>query len=220
MTLLAGILMLPMVVGAVPAGTWRLDVTVVVGATVPVLGTTTTTTVTTSLVEVDAAGQAVARTCSVETKGPGFTSKMPRQTISRLPRAQFPIVVEGSKVSFDLGEGRLGWRGTGAIPDDDDDPRVFDLDGDGLPGARLELDLGAMGDWTLQVVNRGRTALAGTLTSSGTVVGQPTLLESEERVLSGLPVQLPARTESLDPSRSRFVFKPATDDDVKRCIAR
>lgn len=217
MTLLAGILMLPMAVAAVPAGTWRLDVTVVVGATVPVLGSTTTTTVTTSLVEVDDAGQAVARTCSVETKGPGFTSRMPRQTIAKLPHTRFPLVVDGTTVSFDLGEGRLGWRGTGAIPTDADDPRVFDLDGDGLPGARLELDLGAMGSWTLQVVNRGRTALTGTLTSTGSVVGQLTVLESEERVLSGLPVQLPARAEKLDPSRSRFTLQRASTDDVKRC---
>lgn len=61
MTFLTALVALPMVVGTVPAGTWRLDVTVVVGATVPVLGTTTTTTVTTSLVEVDDVGLAVAR---------------------------------------------------------------------------------------------------------------------------------------------------------------
>jgi hypothetical protein len=220
MMALAGILALPMLLGAVPAGTWRLDVTVVVGAKVPVLGETTTTTVTTSLVEIDAAGQAVARTCTVETKGPGFTSRMPPQTIRQLAPARFPVVVDGDRVTFDLGEGRLGWRGAGRIPSEAEDPRVFDLDGDGLPGARLDLDLGAMGKWTLQVVNRGRTALAGTLTAEGTVVGRPTVIESEERVLSGLPVDLPARTETIDPSRSRFVLQPASADDLKRCGPR
>ncbi|HEY1099437.1 MAG TPA: hypothetical protein VGF99_10930, partial [Myxococcota bacterium] len=200
-----------------PAGTWRLDVVVVVGADVPVLGRQTTTTTSISVVDVDGAGNAIARACRVETSGPGFTSFMPPSSLRKLPLTRFAIVVDGKTMRADLGEGQIGYRGAGPIPEKADDPRVFDLDGDGKPGVRMQLDLGALGEWTLQVVNRGHTEIAGVIDAAGNAAGTPTRLESDERVLSGLPVGMPERKEPIDPARSRFKLVRLVDDDRSFC---
>ena len=204
-------------ISTLPPGTWRLDVTVVVSANVPVLGAQTTTTTSISTVELDAAGKAVATPCRVDTNGPGFKSFMPPATLRKLPLTRFAIVVDGKKVSADLGEGKVGYRGVGAIPEKADDPRVIDVDGDGKPGTRMLLDIGAFGEWTLQVVSRGHTVLAGVLDDRGNVAGRPTKLDSEERVLSGLPVGMPERTEAIDPRRSSFRLTRLLDDDRSFC---
>ena len=199
------------------AGTWRLDVIVVVSADVPVLGAQTTTTTSISTVEIDSAGNAIATPCRVDTAGPGFTSFMPPSTLRKLPLTRFAIVVEGKKVSADLGEGRIGYTGAGPIPEKADDPRVFDVDGDGKPGSRMQLDIGAFGEWTLQVISRGHTVLGGVIDDDGNVAGRPTKLSSEERVLSGLPVGMPERTEAIDPRRSSFRLTRLLDADRSFC---
>ncbi len=200
-----------------PAGQFRLDVIVVVAAEVPVLGTQTTTTTSISVVDVDDQGNAVARGCVVETSGPGFRSFMPPSTLRKLPPARFAFVVDGNKVEADLGEGRVGYTGEGPIPSKASDPRVIDLDGDGLPGTRMMLDVGPFGRWTLQVISRGHTVLAGTVDDKGGAGGTPKKLDSEERVLSGLPMGPPERKEAIDPARSRWSLTPVVDGDLSFC---
>lgn len=210
-------ILLSLAAAPLPAGTWRLDVVVVVGADIPVLGTQTTTTTSISVVDLDATGNAVATACRVDTDGPGFRSFMPKTTLQKLPLTRFTVVVDGNKVGADLGEGRIGYTGAGPIPTKADDPRVIDVDGDGKPGTRMLLDVGAFGEWTLQVISRGHTVLAGTIDDQGNVAGRPTRLSSEERVLSGLPVGMPERKEAIDPRRSSFRLIRLLDDDRSFC---
>ncbi len=213
-------ILLHLAAAPLPAGTWRLDVEVVVMGDVPVLGKKTTTTTSISVVDVDADGNAVATPCRVDTKGPGFASFMPPSSLRRMPQTRFSIAVEGNAVTADLGEGRVGFVGAGAIPSKADDPRVVDPDGDGKPGLRMLLDLGGFGEWTLQVISRGHTVLAGTIDAAGNVSGRPTRLESEERVLSGLPVGLPERTEAIDPRQSSFRLTRLVNVDRSFCRLR
>lgn len=202
--------------GAIPPGSYRLDVEVVVVASVPVLGEQRTVTKTTSVVEIDDAGVATARACRVETRGPGFSSRMPPSSLRGLPVSRFPIVQDGAVVRADMGAGTIGYRGPGPLPQKAKDPRVLDPDGDGEPGAQLLLDLGGLGMWTLQVVSRGHTIIEGVATPDG-AEGRLAKVESEEQVLSGLPVKLPARGEAIDPRHSRFSLKRVAPGDQSFC---
>ncbi len=203
-------------VATVPPGSYRLDVDVVVVASVPVLGEQRTVTKTTSVVEIDDAGMATARACRVETRGPGFSSRMPPSSLRSLPTSRFRIVQEGAIVRADMGAGTIGYRGPGPLPQKASDPRVLDPDGDGEPGVQLLLDLGGLGLWTLQVVSRGHTTIEGVATPDG-AEGRLAKVESEEQVLSGLPVKLPARGDAIDPRHSRFALKRVTPGDQSFC---
>jgi hypothetical protein len=203
-------------VGAIPPGSYRLDVEVVVTANVPVMGEQRTVTKTTSVVEIDDAGVALARACLVETRGPGFSSRMPPSSLRGLPSSRFAFIEDGGVVRADMGAGTIGYRGAGPLPQSAKDQRVIDPDGDGVPGMQLLLDLGALGQWTLQVVSRGHTVVEGTVTPDG-AEGRLIRVESEEQVLSGLPVKLPARSGAIDPRLSRFTLKRVSHGDQSFC---
>jgi hypothetical protein len=197
------------------SGAYRLDVEVAVSTTLPVVGDQRTTTTTTSLLLIDDAGLATAVACAVATAGPAFTSRLPPRSIRALPPSRFPIVVVGDAVRADMGEGTIGWRGGGSLPQRADDPRVVDSDGDGEPGIRMELDLGSLGIWPMQVVTRGHTVLSGTKTANG-AVGTLTRMVSEQQVLSGLPVDLPVSNGPVNATGSRFTLSRV---DARDCAA-
>jgi hypothetical protein len=201
---------------ALAPGTYRLDVEVVVVASVPVLGEQRTTTTTTSIVDVDDSGVATAAACRVETKGPGFRSRMPPSSLRGLPISRFTITKKGNTISADMGAGTVGFLGSGPLPQRADDPRVIDPDGDGKPGILLDLDLGTLGQYPIQVVSQGQTAFEGTLTATG-AIGRLTLVRSTEQVLSGLPVKLPARSDAIDPKFSRFSMERLEGPDRSMC---
>lgn len=211
-------LALAIVAGApmLPPGHYRLDVEVVVVASVPVLGEQRTRTLTTSVLELDDQNVATARACRVETRGPGFSSRMPPTTLRALPMSRFQIVEDGQVIRADMGEGRLGFTGTGPLPQSAKDPRVIDPDGDGKPGLQLLLDLGGLGNWTLQIVSKGQTAFEGVKDKDG-AVGRLTVVRSEEQILSGLPISLPARGDAIDPSKSRFTLRRLAARDESFC---
>jgi hypothetical protein len=141
---------------------------------------------------------------------------MPPTSLRGLPVSRFALRQEGSVVRADMGEGTIGYRGAGPVPSSPDDPRVIDPDGDGKPGLQLLLDVGAFGTWTLQVVSRGHTALEGAVTPRG-IEGTLSLVESEEQVISGLPVKLPTRTTAIDPRHCRFSITPVAPSDQSFC---
>lgn len=213
--LVTGLSSLPGLPGLSP-GSYRLDVEVVVVASVPVLGQQRTTTKTTSVLLLDEANLATARACRVETKGPGFRSRMPPASLRTLPLSRFRIEEDGQVVRADMGEGRIGFQGAGPLPQSAKDPRVADPDGDGEPGVQLLLDLGGLGVWTLQIVSQGRTAFEGRLTPTG-AEGRLSFVRSEEKVLSGLPVKLPARADAIDGQTSRFVLVRVAHGDESFC---
>jgi hypothetical protein len=174
----------------IATGTYRLEVEVAVATPLPIVGVQRTTTRTVSHVTVDDAGVATAVACTIMTQGPAFISRMPPSSVQALPPARFPIVVEGARVRADMGVGTVGWRGGGDLPRSAEDPRLIDVDGDGIPGLRMDLDLGALGVWVMQIVTRGHTILEGALTEQG-AAGGLSRMESEQQVLSGLPVDIP-----------------------------
>ena len=203
----------PTTPGKLAAGVYRLAVEVAVATALPVVGEQRTTTRTTSLVTVGDDGMATAVACAVETHGPAFKSRFPPGSVKVLPTARFAVVVRGDRVVVDMGEGHIGWRGGGALPTSAADPRVVDDDRDGEPGVRLDLDLGGLGTWPLQVVTRGRTVLAGARTPDG-AAGVLSRMESEQQILSGLPVDVPVSDGPVQAVGSQFVLRRV---DAKNC---
>ncbi len=189
-------------------GTYALEVEVYATTEMPFIGAQQSVTRTVSHVVVDESAAAVAVPCSMTTVGPGFSSRVPRSSLKALPPARFTFAVDGDTVRGDMGTGRLGFEGPGALPENDKDVRVRDSDGDGRPGMRVEVNLGALGEHTIQMVGVGRTVLTGKSDESG-AAGKVSV-RSQERVLSGLPMGATPAPSQIDGAKSRFLLKKVT----------
>ena len=186
---------------ALAAGTYRLEVKVVATTHVPFLGAQQSITTTLSHAVVDDSGAVTATACDMTTTAPGFSTRLPPTSIRSMPPARFTFVpTDAGTWQGDMGVGRLGYRGNGALPQDADDPRVRDDDGDGEPGLRVELR-GPLGTHVIQVVAQGHTVLVAQLDDDG-ATGR-LQIRSQERVLSGLPLS-PSEPSRIDAQRSRF----------------
>lgn len=212
------------VVDAIAPGTYRLDVEVVATTEMPLIGPQRSVTRTVSWVVVDDHATAVAVPCRMTTEGPGFSSKLPSSSLQALPPARFALNVNGGAVVGDMGVGKLGYEGSGPVPEDANDPRVKDTDGDGVPGMRVDIDLGAFGRHAVQMVGLGRTVLQGKVVDDG--AAGSVSVRSQERVLSGLPLGATPAPSRIDPQRSRFKLQKvaatscATLDSVTQTARR
>ncbi|MDP2344099.1 MAG: hypothetical protein Q8O67_24290 [Deltaproteobacteria bacterium] len=202
----------PASTAALPAGTYRLEVRVVAVTELPLLGAQQSITTTLSHAVVDDQGAITATACAINTRAPGFSTRMPPSSIRSMPPAHFTFVRgSGDTWQGDMGVGRLGFRGNGALPENADDPRVRDDDGDGEPGLRVEL-LGPLGTHVIQVVAQGHTVLLASVDVDG---AQGRLqIRSQERVLSGLPMG-PTGPSVIDTDHSRFRLSPVNAASCK-----
>lgn len=189
------------VVGVAP-GTYRLDVEVTAMTDMPLIGPQRSVTRTVSWVVVDDNAAAVAVPCRMTTEGPGFSSRVPASSLQAMPPARFSFAVRDGALVGDMGVGKLGFEGAGPVPEDAKDPRVKDTDGDGVPGMRVDVDLGAFGQHAVQMVGLGRTVLRGKVVDDGAAGN--VAVRSQERVLSGLPMGASPAPSQVDPSRSHF----------------
>lgn len=104
------------------------------------------------------------------------------------------------------------------LPDDAQDPRVYDADGDGEPG--LTVRVGGMVSGDVRVVSRGWTALNGRLDGAAQIEGR-IRWQTEQRVVgatNGLLGNPPTTVQHPDPARSWFrmvrVSKKTTCENV------
>jgi hypothetical protein len=172
-------------------GWYRAELTYVVETAIPVLGKQVSSTSSTIVGELKQSAEGatfVYKTCSLETLGSGFTTRAPASTIRGIPQRTAGVVLDGNAVTIDLGQAPLGYRPQNgmALPANGKDPQVVDTDGDGVPGARLDLDLGLLGTHALNIVSTGNSRLVGTVVNGG-AAGKIIVSRSLSRVLSGLP---------------------------------
>jgi hypothetical protein len=185
---------------AIPPGTYRLEVKVVAFTDLPLFGLQESITTTLSHAVVDEGGTITATPCHVITEAPGFSTRLPPSSLRSMAPARFTFVRTGDTWRGDMGVGRLGYRGLGALPEDASDPRVRDDDGDGEPGMRVEL-LGPLGTHAIQVVALGHTVLVANVDVDGAAGSLQ--IRTQERVISGLPVG-PMGPSRIDLDQSRF----------------
>ncbi len=161
-------------------------------ARVPVIGRIRSVTVTRSVAEVvrDGDGWSLVQleVCSVEIEGgTSFTrTHVPEAFLAAVPATRAPMVVvgdgDGWRVHADLGVASVGYDGSAdaSLPASVDDPRVYDWDGDGRPGATIEVSITGVGRHAIDVVQRARVVLDGFVGRDGTLEGgaRTPLLES------------------------------------------
>ncbi len=106
---------------------------------------------------------------------------------------------------------------TDPLPDDPNDPRVFDQDGDGKPGLTVEVTILGIVEGRTYLVQRVRYALEGTVSSNDAVDGRVTWSD-EQSVLGATTPLLLVDTASLpDPHPDRHVFMMRRVEDGMTC---
>jgi hypothetical protein len=202
---------------AVPAeptlspGRYQIFLEYVIEVDVPVLGTQTSTTNTVLMMDVVAEDHQrfwSGVTCSIVTGGTGFITRTPPASLRVLTLGRMPLEITAGRLRADLGKGSIGYDGSQnkILPKTDDDPRIRDTDGDGKPGMRMELVIDGIGAFPINVVSSAHGYLDGRLTKDGGARGKAISIQSEERVLSGLPVPSPPMQDKrFLPSTFRMV---------------
>lgn len=204
-----------------PAGRYLLKTKVVAAANLPVIGRVDSTTRTLAWVDIEHRGGLVVgrqKICQVALGDERDLARtiFPDSLIHALPvkRIRFelsPAALFPMKLEVDLGEETMGYRATspGApLPRSAQAAEVVDVDKDGRPGATLFLDLPGIGRYPLGIVSKGHTRLEGWLHAPGFAKGSATLLQFQQRVLSGLPVKGEVRDVKGIPERSSFELAP------------
>jgi hypothetical protein len=157
------------------------------------------------------------RVCAAEIDSgfPLVHARLLRGLIDRMAMRSYHVEVgtDGS-YSADLGLEAVGFRSTAlAMPTAANDPGVTDCDGDGNPGAtvQLTLPLGARGD--VYVAQRGRSVLRGRVVGAGRIEGTIDVPVFEQAVLGANPEFLRGAAATRARSdRSRFVLRRIADD--------
>ncbi len=88
------------------AGRYRLEVVATARASMPLIGASTTFTV--SLVDLDADGGATQQVCSIETRGRGYLARPLPAALAALPAQRYRFNVDGDVVRADPGPLHLG----------------------------------------------------------------------------------------------------------------
>jgi hypothetical protein len=200
-------------------GTYRLDMRIASHASMAMLGALRSTTVSTSLVgirTVDGGLEQTHRTCDVRFEGsvPLVHIEMPPRFVVALATPSYPVTVwqgaEGWHYQADLGVEYVGWRPDegGTLPCSPDDPRVYDWDHDGFPGATLRMTLPLVPDAELYIVQRGHSLLDGRIVAPGRVEGRIDVRLFEQAVIGAKPAFLRRSPQVVqEPERSRFVLQ-------------
>jgi hypothetical protein len=202
-----------------PPGMYRLEMIMASTTKIPFFGSSKSASKSVSLVEIrrDGSGPIQShRVCDFRVLEDSKMIKMifPDKFIAALANHTYPIRLEkdaqGWQYRADLGVERIGYRGGSAddkLPTKIDDPAVYDWDGDGHPGATLQLSIPLLPTGELYVVQRGHSTLKGRVTQPGRIEGNIDVRNFEQRVLGAWPSFL-AKSPDIepDPKESRFIL--------------
>jgi len=174
-----------------PAGLYGMEMRVRSLTRVPVIKDVTTTSVSRALVAVTEGPGGLAHeqeVCSVRVEGQTGLARtiIPERFVDALPASRFPIAWDGVSYRVDMDVSHVGYDpalSSGALPSDDADPAVFDWDGDGRPGATVEVKVRGFGSFSVEVIQRAQALLEGTLQADGTIEGRVASRLLEQRVI-------------------------------------
>lgn len=213
-----------------PPGVYRLEMRMAARTAVPLVGAAATATVSLARVEIQRDGggwRQTHRVCGVRFEGglPLVRMRMPERFVSALATPSYPLeltpAAEGWRYRADLGVETVGFQptvGTPALPAAATDPRVYDWDGDGHPGATLHLSIAGLADGELYVVQRGHSVLEGAVTARGQAAGHIEVRVFQQAVLAAAPAFL-ARDPDIVPVPSQSAFHLTRVPDGTGCAA-
>ena len=120
--------------------------------------------------------------CAVEVEG-GRVS-FPEAFVANLPTRRKPVSLAEGKYRFDPGPAFVGIPvGTKVLPTKKNDPMVLDHDGDGHPGATIQLSVPVFGTVELYLVQASHSVLKGTATEEG-FAGEIEVIRLEQSTLA------------------------------------
>lgn len=155
-------------VGGDPVGEWALRRVLVTSTDAPVVGATTTTTVTTSRVTISAAGadfELVDDVCGValESSSALATPSLASDYPARIPTKTVTASLESGDLVVPLGIDLTGVEladpDGDPLPTDPDDPAVRDVDVDSQPGLTVFLQITGLGVVEVYVAQRHESTL-------------------------------------------------------------
>jgi hypothetical protein len=211
-------------VAPLPPGTYRLETRLVSHTSLPLIGTAESATVSLLRVQLrrDGAGFRQAhQVCDMRVEG-GVAlvrASVPARFIAALTEKVYPVTLaydplSGWRYGADLGTEQVGFRGDGLepVPSRADDPRVYDSDGDGEPGATLKLSIAGFVDGEMYVAQRAHSALRGRVTALGQAAGCIDVREFRQTLLGAHPALLDRQSAIVvDAARSTFTMVRVAD---------
>ncbi|MDJ0851389.1 MAG: hypothetical protein QNK04_23690 [Myxococcota bacterium] len=208
-------------------GAYRLEMRQVHASRFPVLGKTRTDWVSVALARVRESEEGLVqehRVCDIrfESGLPLVEMVMPPATQASLVDMRYPVELErdgdGWRYRADFGFEHVGYepaRPGAPPPKRRDDPSIVDSDGDGKPGATLQLDVPILDPFELYVVQRGQTVLNGRVVAEGHVEGA--VAGDVEQVVIGSDPYFLKRSPKLEPDRERSRFSMVRVPDGTTC---
>ena len=142
--------------------------------------------------------------------------EVPDAFVAAIPKNRRPVALSAAApdtwtYTVDLGEDVVGWDPARSpeMPTSADHPAVVDFEGDGHPGATMELRLPVFGSVSLFVVQHAHISLRGRLTADGVVRGGVDYHRLEQATVGATHAFFTATPPmEPDPSRSGFVLRP------------
>lgn len=199
-------------------GPFAMELRLASATRIPLLGSQRSVTTSLLLVDVErtAGGWSQRhRVCDVRVKGPSaLRMVVPEAFVRGLAVRRYPAVLRGGsgglRYTADMGLEAIGFdpaASGGTLPRRAGDPGVLDSDGDGSPGATVELRLPATGRARLYIVQRSHLVLTGRETGPDRIEGGVQVLVQEQRTLGADPGFF-ARTPAIraEPARSGFTL--------------
>jgi hypothetical protein len=204
--------------------TWGLEIGIATEAKVPFLGRIhilSRSLVLSQIMDSPSGPIMSQRMCGVVIEDDAKLSDtlIPASFVQALPVQKIPLspvpAGDGWTVRLDPGPTYVGYdpevAGEG-VPSEIDDPAVVDFDGDGLPGATVQLKVSLLGHIDLYIVQRGHTILDGFGSETG--VEGAVIVEDLTQKTLGASHRMFARQSSVivDAAHSRFRMHPIADD--------
>ena len=216
------------------SGTWYMRIRTATNAKVPIIGNTyirSTTHLLTRIERTEDGFQQTQKTCVVDNRPDRSITRtvLPKAFIDHLPVKTYPVVLtplpDGrTAYNADLVQQYVGYDGkkaNGTIPEDSEDPAVFDWDEDGKPGASVLIDIPIIGHVRIYMVQTTHTFLEGTVQNAEKIEGstkqrllQQRTIGADNRLLAANPKLTIG--EGHDKFELMRIESEATCADIKR----
>lgn len=214
--------------GADPRGRWRLDMTVVTDAHIPVLGTTTARARTTFLLDItgeDGGYIATTDPCRLRvSSNRSFAStRIPPAFEAALKGRQSPLdsglASAGAPIRIDLRPQFMGYdpaKAAGGLPEDKDHPAVIDFESDGDPGGTILLDAPLFGEVEIYIIQRAHSILEGTWKGPDHASGRAKIKDYAQRNI-GASNRLFGSNPTIKPDSGRSTWSMVRVDEDTSC---
>ena len=211
------------------AGSWRLDLYLVMLARIPVLGESALVSHQIAQVTLAWEGnqliqhQKICDVVAVAQRSIGQT-RIPAAFVAALPEKHVPILLRpgptGWRYDVDLLPQVMGMVDDPAVPvpQDDGDPNVRDTDKDGQPGVTVQISAPLFGKIDVYMVQRAHTRLSGELLDLDRIAGSGALVSLDQRTI-GASNRLFAANPKITPDNEHTRFELTRLDAPLDCAA-